>query len=145
MTKDIKNIGLSIKTRLWNIAADNKRDKNDNQMYQLVAIRYIQERLLYRLCRSRFCNKFYLKGGALLYAYDLFRARRWLVVFHCSCQPCQMVSRIGSNSRRQTCKGKGTIGQEHSLARFLFVPIACINNVEKTSLIIAYFVDGGPI
>jgi len=51
MTKDIKNIGLSIKTRLWNIAADNKRDKNDNQIYQLIAIRYIQERLLYRLCR----------------------------------------------------------------------------------------------
>jgi len=75
MNNDIKNIGLSIKTRLWNIAADNKRDKNDNQIYQLIAIRYIQERLLYRLSRSRYCNKFCLKGGALLYAYDQFKAR----------------------------------------------------------------------
>jgi len=75
MTNDIKNTGHSIKTRLWNIAASNKRDKNDNQIYQLIAIRYIQERLLYRLCRSRYCNKFCLKGGALLYAYDQFNAR----------------------------------------------------------------------
>lgn len=62
MTKEIMNIGLSIKTRLWKIAAENKRDKNDNQICQLLAVRYIQERLLYRLCRSRYCDKFYLKA-----------------------------------------------------------------------------------
>lgn len=75
MTKETKNIGLSIKMRLWKIAAENKRDKNDNQMYQLLAIRYIQERLLYRLSRSRYCDRFCLKGGALLYAYEQFNAR----------------------------------------------------------------------
>lgn len=75
MTKEIKNIGLSIKTKLWKIASENKRDKNDNQIYQLLTVRYIQERLLYRLCRSRFCDKFYLKGGALLFAYEKFNAR----------------------------------------------------------------------
>lgn len=75
MKKEIKNAGHSIKMRLWNIAAENKRDKNDNQIYQLIAIRYIQEGILYRLSRSKYCDKFFLKGGALLYAYDRFDAR----------------------------------------------------------------------
>lgn len=75
MKKEIKNAGHSIKMRLWNIAAENKRDKNDNQIYQLIAIRYIQERILYRLSISKYCNKFCLKGGALLYAYEQFEAR----------------------------------------------------------------------
>lgn len=61
--------------RLWNLAADLKRDKNDNQMYHLILIRYIQERLLYRLGISPYRDKFYLKGGALLYSYDKFDAR----------------------------------------------------------------------
>lgn len=61
--------------KLWNLAADLKRDKNDNQMYHLMLIRYIQERLLYRLGISQFRDNFYLKGGALLYSYDRFEAR----------------------------------------------------------------------
>lgn len=61
--------------KLWNLAADLKRDKNDNQMYHLMLIRYIQERLLYRLGISQFRENFYLKGGALLYSYDRFEAR----------------------------------------------------------------------
>ncbi len=75
MKKEIKNAGHSIKMKLWNIAAENKRDKNDNQIYQLIAIRYIQERILYRLSKSKYCDKFFLKGGALLYAYERFDAR----------------------------------------------------------------------
>lgn len=73
--KQITNTGKSIKMRLWNLAADLKRDKNDNQMYHLMLIRYIQERLLYRLGISRYRENFYLKGGALLYSYDRFEAR----------------------------------------------------------------------
>ena len=61
--------------KLWNLAADLKRDRNDNQMYHLMLIRYIQERLLYRLGISQFRDNFYLKGGALLYSYDRFEAR----------------------------------------------------------------------
>lgn len=61
--------------KLWNLAADLKRDRNDNQMYHLMLIRYIQERLLYRLGISHFRENFYLKGGALLYCYDRFEAR----------------------------------------------------------------------
>jgi len=89
MTKRTKDIGLSIKMRLWNIAEENKRDKNDNQMYQLLSIRYIQERLLYRLSRSRFCDRFCLKGGALLYAYEQFNAR-----------PTMDIDFLGSNINR---------------------------------------------
>lgn len=61
--------------KLWNLVANLKRDKNDNQMYHLILIRYIQERLLYRLGISPYRENFYLKGGALLYSYDRFEAR----------------------------------------------------------------------
>lgn len=73
--KNMTDAGKSIKTKLWNIAVANKRDKNDNQIYQLLAIRYVQERLLYRLSISRYREKFCLKGGALLYAYDRLDSR----------------------------------------------------------------------
>lgn len=73
--KQITNTAKSIKMRLWNLAADFKRDKNDNQMYHLMLIRNIQERLLYRLGISRYRENFFLKGGALLYSYDRFEAR----------------------------------------------------------------------
>jgi predicted nucleotidyltransferase component of viral defense system len=38
--------------------------------YQLLVIRYLYERLLYRLSISDYREKFYLKGGALLYAFE---------------------------------------------------------------------------
>lgn len=65
----IKDIGKSIRARLLNIS------KAENQPYQLLLTRYIQERLLYRLSQSRFRDRFLLKGGALLYAHEQFRAR----------------------------------------------------------------------
>lgn len=100
MTKETKNIGLSIKMRLWKIAAENKRDKNDNQIYQLLAIRYIQERLLYRLSRSRFCERFCLKGGALLYAYEQFNAR-----------PTMDIDFLGNNINRDVDDIKAVFGE----------------------------------
>lgn len=57
MTKDIAK---SIKARLLVIAKD--RDIN----YQQLIIRYLYERLLYRVSASKYKNKFCLKGGALL-------------------------------------------------------------------------------
>lgn len=81
MTKEIKNIGFSIKTKLWKIASENKRDKNDNQIYQLSTVRYIQERLLYRLCRSRFCDKFYLKEEhCCLRTRNSTHGRQWILI-----------------------------------------------------------------
>ena len=65
----IKDIGKSIRAKLLNIS------KAESQPYQLLLTRYIQERLLYRLSRSRFRERFLLKGGALLYAHEQFRAR----------------------------------------------------------------------
>lgn len=88
--KQVTNIGKSIKMKLWNLAADLKRDKNDNQMYHLMLIRYIQERLLYRLGISQYRDNFYLKGGALLYSYDRFEAR-----------PTLDIDFLGNNTSRE--------------------------------------------
>lgn len=64
-----KDYGKSIRTKLLNIS------KAEKLGYQLLLTRYIQERLLYRLSQSRFREKLFLKGGALLYAHEQFRAR----------------------------------------------------------------------
>lgn len=70
MSKDIvKNYGKSIRSKLLNIA------KEENTFYQTVLTRYFQERLLYRISQTRYRNNFYLKGGALMYAYEKFAAR----------------------------------------------------------------------
>ena len=70
MSKDIvKNYGKSIRSKLFNIA------KEENTFYQTVLTRYFQERLLYRISQTRYRNNFYLKGGALMYAYERFAAR----------------------------------------------------------------------
>jgi predicted nucleotidyltransferase component of viral defense system len=61
MTRDVAK---SIKAKLLNIARNNRLN------YQLLVIRYLYERLLYRLSVSKYRNKFCLKGGALLYALE---------------------------------------------------------------------------
>ena len=66
MTKDVAK---SIKAKLLNLA---KRERLD---YQLLVIRYLYERLLYRLSISDHREKFYLKGGALLYAFEKEHSR----------------------------------------------------------------------
>lgn len=70
MSKDaVKNYSKSIRGKLLNIA------KEENIFYQTVLTRYFQERLLYRISQTRYRNNFYLKGGALMYAYERFAAR----------------------------------------------------------------------
>lgn len=70
MSKDnITNYGKSIRSKLLNVA------KKENVFYQTVLTRYFQERLLYRMSQTRYCDNFYLKGGALLYAFERFAAR----------------------------------------------------------------------
>ena len=44
--------------------------KKEQVDYQLLVIRHLYERLLYRLSISEYREKFYLKGGALLYAFE---------------------------------------------------------------------------
>ena len=58
----MKNHIVSIQARLRNLA------QADGKNYQLILVRYFQERLIYRLSVSNYCDHFCLKGGALLYA-----------------------------------------------------------------------------
>lgn len=69
MTKENKDYGKSIKAKLLNLS------KAERLPYQPLLIRYVQERLLYRLAQSKYKHRFYLKGGALLYAHEQFKAR----------------------------------------------------------------------
>ena len=70
MTKNnIKDYGKSIRTKLLNVA------KKEDVFYQTILTRYFQERLLYRVSQTKYRNNFYLKGGALMYAYEQFAAR----------------------------------------------------------------------
>ena len=69
MSTPCKNYGKSIRARLLNIA------KEENIFYQTILTRYFQERLLYRMSKTGFRENFYLKGGALMYAYEKFAAR----------------------------------------------------------------------
>lgn len=69
MTKESKDYGKSVKAKLLNLS------KVEGLPYQPLLIRYVQERLLYRLAQSKYKNRFYLKGGALLYAHEQLKAR----------------------------------------------------------------------
>ena len=66
---EIKNYGKSIRARLLNVA------KQEEVFYQTILTRYFQERLLYRISQTHYRENFYLKGGALMYAYERFAAR----------------------------------------------------------------------
>lgn len=68
MTAIIKNYGVSVKDKLMRLTSLSAT-------YQQVLIRYMHERLLYRLSKSRFRENFILKGGALLFAHQRFLAR----------------------------------------------------------------------
>lgn len=59
----------SIKARLLNMADGN------NKKYQQLIVRFFHERLLFRLSKSECRERFILKGGALLYAFDEFIPR----------------------------------------------------------------------
>lgn len=60
----IKNYGKSIRSKLLNIS------KKEDVFHQTILTRFFQERLLYRMSQTRYRNNFYLKGGALMYAYE---------------------------------------------------------------------------
>lgn len=64
-----KNIGKSIRMRLLNLAKEEKLD------YMKVLVRYLHERLLFRISASPFKSHFLLKGSSLLFALDGFKAR----------------------------------------------------------------------
>lgn len=59
MTKPLKNVGSSVRTKLLQLAKQRGDD------FQLVLLRYVNERLLYRLATSAHASRFVLKGAAL--------------------------------------------------------------------------------
>jgi predicted nucleotidyltransferase component of viral defense system len=59
VTKPLKNVGTSVRTKLLQLAKQRGDD------FQLVLLRYVNERLLYRLATSQHANRFVLKGAAL--------------------------------------------------------------------------------
>lgn len=69
MSKTYTNSGKSVRERLLNLS------RVEHYNPQMMISRYMQERLLYRLSVSNYRERFILKGGALLYAYDRLEAR----------------------------------------------------------------------
>ena len=65
----IHNTAKSIRAKLLHIS------KKENISFQLMLIRYFQERFLYRLSLSKYKNNFCLKGGVLLYILDKKKSR----------------------------------------------------------------------
>ena len=57
----MSNLAKSIRAKLLYIS------KKENVSFQLMLLRYFQERFLYRLSLSDYRNEFFLKGGVLLY------------------------------------------------------------------------------
>ena len=69
MKKKPVNIPASVLRRLKTVA------RKENFDFNFLLVRYIQERFLSRLAVSGYVNKFVLKGGFLLLAYNIERAR----------------------------------------------------------------------
>ncbi len=67
--KEITNHGKSIRNKLLNVMRQTKKQ------YMYLLARYFNERLLYRISKSRFRDNFILKGGSLMYALDGLNAR----------------------------------------------------------------------
>ena len=65
MKEPIKNIAASILARLRNQAEIAERPFAEILQY------YAMERLLYRLSKTKYADKFILKGGLLFYVWDL--------------------------------------------------------------------------
>ncbi len=63
------NNSASIRAKLYNIS------KKENISFQLIILRFLHERFLYRLSVSEFADKFLLKGGVLLYALEGSKTR----------------------------------------------------------------------
>lgn len=69
MTKPIVNVAASVHQRLLNKAKQTKRPFNELLAY------YGMERFLYRLSRSKYANKFILKGALLFSVWDVQDSR----------------------------------------------------------------------
>ena len=69
MKKETKNIEVSVRNRLLNIANESKRD------YNAILRQYFQERFLYRISISSYRSLFILKGAFLLMTQSISKFR----------------------------------------------------------------------
>jgi predicted nucleotidyltransferase component of viral defense system len=69
MKKPLSNISASVLARLKNIS------EKENLDFNFLLLRYIQERFLARLAISKYSKNLVLKGGFLLLAYNIEKAR----------------------------------------------------------------------
>ena len=69
MKKEVKNISVSVRNRLLNIANESKRD------YNAILRHYFQERFLYRISISPYRASLVLKGAFLLMIKDISKFR----------------------------------------------------------------------
>ena len=69
MKKNVTNVSASVLARLKNIS------EKENIDFNFLLLRYVQERFLFRLAVSDYANRFVLKGGLLLLAYSVQKAR----------------------------------------------------------------------
>lgn len=65
----MKNYAASVRAKLTVVA------NRENVRFQQIVMRFLHERLLYRLAQSRFSENFCLKGGTLFYAMEGLTAR----------------------------------------------------------------------
>lgn len=70
----VQDIAKSVRNRLLEQTRSMQGD------FQQVVIRFVHERLMYRLAKSEYRQSFYLKGGSLLYALNPLIARPTLDV-----------------------------------------------------------------
>src|SRR5258707_12741207 len=72
MRKAVTNIGASIRQRLLSLSRET------GQSLDLLLTRYVSERLLYRLSRSAYRDRFVLKGAMLItsWFHDSYRPTR---------------------------------------------------------------------
>lgn len=66
-TEDLTNVSQSVRDRLM----DTAREMDEN--FQAVLVRYATERLMYRISRSEYQDRFVLKGAWLFYLWDIPR------------------------------------------------------------------------
>ena len=64
-------IGKSVRARLLNIS----KTYGEKDGFMKLLVRYLHERLIYRISVSRYRENFFLKGGSLLYAYNGMKGR----------------------------------------------------------------------
>ncbi len=108
-----KEIAKSIRGKLLNLS------KRDNIVFQIVITRYIYERLLYRLSISDYKDKFYLKGGALLYAMEQELARPTLDIDFLGVKvknDLANIKNIFTDVCSQKCESDGVIFDCNSIA-----------------------------